>query len=136
APAHAAGAVDVVVTNPDAQSGTLAGGFTYALPAPTIASITPDTGPTSGNTLVTIQGTNFQSGATVKIGGVAATNVTVVDATTITAMTPFGPANEQVSVKKDVVVTNPTTGNATLTAAFLYTRPALSLTLGTPSSAP
>jgi hypothetical protein len=30
-PAHAAGAVDVVVTNPDGQSGKLAGGFTYAV---------------------------------------------------------------------------------------------------------
>lgn len=29
-PAHSAGAVDVVVTNPDGQSGTLAGGFTYS----------------------------------------------------------------------------------------------------------
>ncbi len=28
-PAHAVGAVDVVVTNPDTQSGTLANGYTY-----------------------------------------------------------------------------------------------------------
>ena len=134
-PSHAAGAVDVVVTNADAQSGTLAAGFTYNVPAPTITSITPDTGPTSGNTVVTIQGTNFQSGATVKIGGVAATNVNVVNATTITAMTPFGPATEQVATKKDVAVTM-TSGAATLAAAFQYTRPALSVTLVTPSSAP
>ena len=32
APAHAAGRVDVVVTNPDGQAGRLTGGFTYALP--------------------------------------------------------------------------------------------------------
>ena len=31
-PAHAAGAVSVTVTNPDAQSGTLSSGFTYATP--------------------------------------------------------------------------------------------------------
>jgi hypothetical protein len=31
-PAHAAGQVNVVVTNPGGQSDTLAGGFTYALP--------------------------------------------------------------------------------------------------------
>lgn len=31
-PAHLEGAVDVVVTNPDRQTGTLAGGFTYASP--------------------------------------------------------------------------------------------------------
>ena len=32
APAHAAGSVDVVVTNPDGQAGRLAGGFTHASP--------------------------------------------------------------------------------------------------------
>jgi hypothetical protein len=32
APAHAAGSVDVVVTNPDGQAGRLAGGYTYAIP--------------------------------------------------------------------------------------------------------
>ena len=41
--AHAAGAVDVVVTNPDTQQGTLAGGFTYVVCAVTIdpTSTTP-----------------------------------------------------------------------------------------------
>ena len=39
-PAHAAGAVSVVVTNTDAQSGTLANGFTYAAPAGTLALTT------------------------------------------------------------------------------------------------
>jgi hypothetical protein len=40
-PAHAAGAVDVAVRNPDAQAGTLAAGFTYcavARPAPVITA--------------------------------------------------------------------------------------------------
>jgi hypothetical protein len=32
APAHAAGSVDVVVTNPDGQTGRLTGGYTYASP--------------------------------------------------------------------------------------------------------
>ena len=135
-PAHAAGAVDVVVTNPDAQLGTLTGGFTYVVPTPTVTSITPDTGPTSGNTFVTIHGTNLLGAAGVKIGGLAATNVTVVDATTITAMTPLGPANEQVAVKKDVVVLFPNDATATLAAAFQYTKPALTVTRVTPSSAP
>jgi IPT/TIG domain len=133
-PAHAAGAVSIVVTNPDGQSGTLANGFTYALPGPTIASISPITGSTSGNTFVTISGTNFQTGATVTIGGIAATNVNVVNATTITAMTPLGPINDQLG-GKDVVVTNPDTNKATLAGAFNYLRPVLALTLVTPSAA-
>lgn len=136
-PAHAAGAVDVLVTNPDAQSGTLPNGFTYTVPpplAPTLASITPGSGPTSGNTLVTITGTNFRAGATVTIGGVAATNVTVVNATTITATTPLGPVTEQIA-DKDVVVTNSDGTKATLAGAFDYTRPPLAVALITPSAA-
>ena len=42
--AHAAGAVNVVVTNTDAQSGTLTNGYTYTNPAPTVTSITPNSG--------------------------------------------------------------------------------------------
>ena len=76
-PAHAAGTVDVVVTNPDAQTGTLTNGYTYDA-QPTVTNMSPASGPIAGNTSVTITGTNFVSGATVTIGGVAATNVTFV----------------------------------------------------------
>ena len=41
--------------------------------APTVTSISPASGPTTGGTAVIITGTGFQSGATVKIGGVVAT---------------------------------------------------------------
>src|SRR6185369_8946123 len=58
-PAHVAGAVSVVVTNTDAKSGTLANGYTYRNPAPTVTSITPNTGTTAGGTAVTIAGTGF-----------------------------------------------------------------------------
>jgi len=122
-PAHAAGKADVVVTNADGQSGTLSQAFTYAVPGPTITSISPGTGPTSGGTAVTITGTGFQSGATVTFGGRAATDVVVVSATSITARTPLGPANEQLQV--NVVVTNPDQSQATGT--FNYTVPALSV---------
>jgi plastocyanin len=135
-PPHAAGAVNIVVTNPDSQSSTLTNGFTYVVPpppAPTVTSITPDTGPTSGNTPVTITGTNFRAGATVTIGGFAATNVTVVNATTITAMTPLGPATEQLA-DKDVVVTNSDATTGTLAAGFDYTKPPLAVALITPSA--
>jgi hypothetical protein len=37
-PAHAAGAVNVVVTNTDTQSGTLSNGFTYSLPETVVLS--------------------------------------------------------------------------------------------------
>src|SRR5207244_12028033 len=86
-PAHAAGAVTVTVTNPDTQSGSLSNGFTY-LAAPTVSSVTPNSGPVGGGTAVTIAGTNFVSGAAVTFGGTAATGVAVVSPTQITATTP------------------------------------------------
>ena len=49
-PAHAAGAVDVVVTNPDSQNGMLPNGYSYGDPAadppPTVSSVSPSSGST------------------------------------------------------------------------------------------
>ena len=86
-PAHAAGAVNVVVTD-SGGSATVVNGFTYVSSPPTITTISPNSGSTNGGTAVTITGTNFISGATVTFGGTAATNVTVVSSTSITATTP------------------------------------------------
>ncbi|MGH9423699.1 MAG: IPT/TIG domain-containing protein [Thermoanaerobaculia bacterium] len=133
APAHAAGKVDVLVTNTDTKSGTLTQGFTYSLPAPTVTSVAPSTGPTSGGTLVTITGTGFQTGATVSFGALATTDVTVVSATSITARTPLGPVTGPLAV--DVVVTNPDDSHGTDTGAFTYTVPALAVVSVTPNIA-
>ena len=94
--AHAGGAVSVVVTNTDGQSGSLSNGFTYTNPAPTVTTISPVSGTTAGGTAVTITGTGFLAGATVTLGGAAATNVTVVSGTSITATTPTHIAGRQV----------------------------------------
>ncbi len=61
-------------------------------PVPTVSSVSPSSGSTAGGTAVTITGTNFVAGATVTFGATAATNVTVVNSTTITATTPAGSA--------------------------------------------
>ena len=60
-PAHAAGAVDVVVTTPGG-TGTGTGVYTYVAP-PSVTSVSPDAGTVGGGTYVTITGTNF-TGAT------------------------------------------------------------------------
>ena len=64
---------------------------TTTTPAPTVTAVSPSTGVDTGGTPITITGTGFTSGATVKVGGTAATDVTVVSATSITATTPGGP---------------------------------------------
>jgi hypothetical protein len=88
-PAASTGAVTVTVTNSGGQSGSLASAFTY-IGQPTVSSVSPNNGSTSGGTGVTITGTNFAAGATVTFGSAAATNVVVVNSTTITATTPAG----------------------------------------------
>jgi hypothetical protein len=129
--AHAGGVVSVTVTNADGQSSTLANGFTYMGPAPTLTGVAPVSGSTSGGTAVTLTGTNFASGATVAIGGVAATGVTVVSGTTMTATTPAHAAGA-VSVS----VTNADGQSATLANAFTYIAPAPTVTGVAPASGP
>ena len=112
-PAGTAGAVAVMVTNPGGQSGSLAGGFTYVA-APTVSSVSPNSGAVAGGTAVTITGTNFAAGATVTFGAMAATNVVVVSGTSITATTPAG------SGAVTVTVTNSNGQSGSLTNGFTY----------------
>ena len=141
-PAGTAGAQNVVVTNPDGQSGSLSGGFTYvtpapsggggvSLPGPTVVSISPSSGTTAGGINVTITGANFMGGATVTIGGTAATGINVVSTTSITATTPVGTAGAQ-----NVVVTNPDGQSSTLSGGFTYLAPAPTVTSISPNSGP
>jgi hypothetical protein len=81
-------------------------------PAPTIARISPDGGPTSGGQVVTITGTNL-SGATVTIGGATA----AMNGTTATTASFVTPARAAGAV--DVVITA-TFGITTATAGYTY----------------
>src|SRR5215469_13454841 len=127
--AHAAGAVNVVVTNSDGQSATLANGYTYVA-APTVTGVSPSSGPAAGGTAITINGTNFASGATVTLGGTGATNVVVVSASQITATTAAHAAGAV-----NVVVTNSDGQSATLANGYTYV-PAPMVTGVSPSSGP
>lgn len=92
-PAGTAGAASVAVTTP---SGTTSSNlFTYVQPPPTVTGtsangISPARGSTLGGTLVTVTGTGFTGAGGVTIGGVPATNVTVIDSTTLTCIAPPG----------------------------------------------
>ncbi|MDQ3282697.1 MAG: IPT/TIG domain-containing protein, partial [Acidobacteriota bacterium] len=74
--------------------------------------------PTEGGADVTIEGAGFAAGASVTFNGIAASNVTVVNATTITARVP---ANEARAAT--VTVTNSDGTSSTLTNAFRYVSP-------------
>lgn len=71
-PPNSAGSADIVVTNPDGQSVTAPGGFTYIAPpssAPTLSYYTTPNLNTAGGTPVTIYGSNL-SGSSVYLDGV------------------------------------------------------------------
>lgn len=83
----------------------------------TVTAVSPATGSSFGGTAVTITGTGFSAGATVQIGAAAATNITVVSSTTITATTAANAAGVA-----DVRVTS---GGAagSLAGAFTFVTP-------------
>ncbi len=96
-PPHSAGFVDVVVTNPDRQSVTASGGYSYQQAAPALSAITPASGSVKGGTVVVLNGTNFLPGPSVTFGGVAA-RVTAASTTSITVSAPANATQGAVSV--------------------------------------
>lgn len=132
-PARTAGAATIVVTNPDAQTGSLPAGYAYtAATPPTVTGLSPATGSTGGGTVLTITGNGFANGATVSIGGAAATGVAVLSATSITARAPAGAAG-----LASVVVTNPDTQSGTYAGGYTYVSSATpTVTSVSPSGGP
>jgi IPT/TIG domain len=104
APAGTAGTpVDVTVNPAQGPTDTLPDAYTYDVPPPMVTSLSPDHGPAAGGNQVTITGTNLNGTTQVQFGANNATNVNVVDDTTITANAPGGTAGQTV----DVTVTTP-----------------------------
>lgn len=80
----------------------------------TLTAISPSSGTASGGVGVTLTGTGLTGATSVTFDGVPATSVNVVNATTITAVTPAHAAGVV-----DVVVTTPS-GAAQLTNGYIY----------------
>lgn len=118
-PPHAAGAVDVVLTNPDGLSSTLVGGYTYEAPAGASASLIPSLTSLSSTTVVdtggtlTLTGANFDAGTTVRLGG-APVSTTYVSATQLTFVAPASAAGA-VSVTVENSDGAPSSNSLTLT---------------------
>ncbi|MCQ6247023.1 IPT/TIG domain-containing protein [Streptomyces malaysiensis] len=83
------GTVNVTVTTPAGTSNSVP--YTYAaVPAPTITSLSPTNGPTTGGNTVTITGTNLTGATQVLFGATPATILTNTP-TQITVTAPAGP---------------------------------------------
>jgi len=85
----------VAVTTPGG-TGTSTANFTVTIPAPTLSSFTPATGPVGSS--VTITGANLTGATIVAFNGVAATTFTVNSATQITATVPSGATTGEISL--------------------------------------
>jgi hypothetical protein len=79
-----------------------------------VDGVSPNFALAAGGSSLSIAGQHFVAGAAVVIGGVSATNVSVVDATMITATTPPLPPGTV-----DISVTNPDGGRGTLYDALV-----------------
>jgi Domain of unknown function (DUF4082)/IPT/TIG domain len=102
--------VDVVFTPSSSTTTTTSSGSSV-----TISSVSPASGPVSGGTLVTINGSGFASGASVSFGGANASSVNFISSTQLTAVTPAGSAGSV-----SVTVTNSDPGTASLASGFDY----------------
>lgn len=110
-PAHAAGVVAVVVTNPDGKSSSLPAAFTFADLA--IASVAPVAA--RPGSPVGILGAGFSTSVTVTMGGVPAA-ISSSSFSTIVVIVPDHDAGTA-----DVVVTNPGGQSVTLTDGLRFT---------------
>lgn len=98
-PAHVAAGANVLVTSPKGTSITSTGGrYTYD-DLPSVASISPTSGP--AGTVVIVNGTGFVPGATVAFGSKPAAKVVRASNTQLKATAPSG------SGGADVVVATP-----------------------------
>lgn len=108
--------VDVTVTNPGGESVTADNVFAYDEPTVDfVTEVVPDTGSSQGGEAVIIKGRDFVEGAVVSFNARPATDVIVLNETTIRATIPAGPIGP-VSVN----VRNPGEEVRTLLDGFRY----------------
>jgi hypothetical protein len=110
-PAGAAGSVGVTVTTAGGSNNGLS--YTYVA-TPTVTSIAPDVGPTSGGTAATVTGTGLTTTQSVTVGGATAP-FSVISDSELSIVTPPGAAGAA-----DVDVTT-TGGSTTVAGGFTYT---------------
>jgi formylglycine-generating enzyme required for sulfatase activity len=110
-PAGAAGPATVHLTT---AAGVITAAQTFTYMPASVSSIVPNQGVAAGGTLITITGQYLGLTTGVTVGGVACTNVIVLDANTVTAVTPAGSLGTV-----DVAISG-AKGTITVTGGFTY----------------
>ena len=106
------GAVQVTVTTPGGTTGPV---YFFYVNAPTLSSVSPTQGPSTGGTAVVLTGADFTGATAVTFGSTAATGYTVNSPTQITAVAPAGTGSVPVTV------TGP--GGVSNSAIYTYAAP-------------
>jgi CxxC motif-containing protein (DUF1111 family) len=102
----------------DTYGDVVGNGSVPAVPAPIITSVVPGTGVTNGGTVVTISGSNFLAGVTVKFGANTGNAVALVSSNSLIVTTPAGAIGAV-----NVVVQNTNAMSATNVNGFTYVLP-------------
>ncbi|MGG1611017.1 IPT/TIG domain-containing protein [Paenibacillus phoenicis] len=96
------GPIDVKVVNKDRQFAEAVGGFVYEeppkKPAPTITSVTPNSGPLGGGSFISIKGTNFEGATKVYINDISVQTL-FYSTGEVRARVPAGTVPEAVDIK-------------------------------------
>jgi hypothetical protein len=123
-PRAAPGLVDITVINDDGKASTLAAGFDYFVPQPTVTAPFPATGSIDGGTIIVLPGSGFRAGVRVDFvrdgAPHPALNVNRVNATTLLVSTPAVPDGGAYTVR----VTNLDGQRAELVDGFRFIEPA------------
>jgi len=104
--------IGVIATNPAGSTAPVT--VSIPIPGPTIASVSPTTGPAGGRTTVTLTGAHFGSDDTVTVGGVPASLLSA-NATSLVVVTGAGTVGAA-----DVTVRSGSGQSATLSGGFTY----------------
>ncbi|KAJ4455550.1 putative Light-harvesting LHII; alpha subunit B / Histone protein [Paratrimastix pyriformis] len=114
------GSADVTVRNTDGLTTTAVGAFTFTGPAPAVGGVSPSTlAAASGPTTITVTGSDFRPGCTVRVGSLPCTGIVIaadgnslqctVNPTAAATATTAATGRNDVAVAigpADVVVTN------------------------------
>jgi len=107
----------VTINSPASSYVTAATVAATKVGAPTVSAVSPNSGPNTGGTTVTVTGTNFVGNIAVAFGANTATLVSVNSPTSLTVKSPAGTAGTTV----DVIVTTCSGSSATSTSdKFTY----------------
>ncbi|MCP4146339.1 MAG: hypothetical protein GY757_01190 [bacterium] len=131
-----AGARDVYVENPGGENDSLAGAFLIMNPAPTITSVSPNSGSNNESVTVTLTGTNFEAGTLPSLQradetDIAASAVTLVSSTTLTCAFNL---NGATAGSWNLYVENADEQTGSLADAFTITPPTPTITSISPAS--